>query len=155
MKKLFIIVLLSIAMMCGCAMQAYKFPECNNQYAQESLLAKIANDHGVCLQDVGNGIMTVSMLKFCVKPDIVKDALSAAEKINDDLNYDITDIAFKELVEDQFKAAILADLIEINAPYLSYFNTGNAVDKESRLIIQSFLTGTFIPRLKTYAQQIK
>lgn len=146
--KLLSIIFLSIVFISSCA--TYQFPECNDKYAQKSMLVKIADKYEVCLQDVGRNIMTVSLVAIAVEPKLAVETRRAAEDIVEQLNYTITAIAFKNLVKDSFQAAILADLVILNSDYLQEFDNNNPIDSDTKTIIQTYLTEKFIPRVMVY-----
>lgn len=146
--KLLSIMFLAIVLIAGCA--TYQFPECNDKYAQESILVKIANKYEVCLQDVGRNIMIVSLLAIAIEPELATETRKAAEDIVEKLNYTLTAIGFKELINDSFQAAILADLVILNSDYLGEFNSYDPIDPATKTIIQTYLTEKFIPRVSIY-----
>ena len=124
------------------------FPECNEGFAEGCLIVKIANEHGVCLEAVGNALIVANGAAIGTGLYTAEGALSAVKEIDTALDKSLTDIAFQALVNSKIGA--YPGLIEISSIYMSSFDAGIELDDESRAILQSWLRNRIVPILERY-----
>jgi hypothetical protein len=143
----FLVILLTI--FTGCS--TIPFPECNNTYAPDSKLLQIATKYNVCLRDVGNGIIVANGIAIGVGAYTVEKAIKEVNNTIKFLNTDITELAFQAFAVERLRQ--FPGLIEVSAIYLPEFDSIRPMDKESKVIIQTFLRGEVLPMLERYRIQ--
>lgn len=133
----------------GCAGQI-PFPDCNDHY-NPSKLKEIAARHKVCLQDVGNGLIVANGIAIGIKAYTAQDAISVVDDAIELLNKSVSEIAFASFVGDYLTK--FPGLIEVSSIYLDGFDSDKYLDKESKVIIQTYLRERVKPILERYARQ--
>jgi len=144
-----IFVLLILMIMAACS--AIPYPDCNKNFPPECRLMQIADKFGVCLRDVGNGLIIANGIAIGRNAYTVQEAVNEIEGIIELLNRDILETEFRDHVLSQLKQ--YPGLLEVTMIYMHEFNMPRVLDKESRVIIQTYLRNKVLPILNAYLIQ--
>jgi len=128
----------------GCA--GHKFPECNAKMDQSALLVKIANDHRLCLQDVGNSLIVANGVNISIaRLYTAQQAMIAVDKWIAALKTPITAQAFKALALADIQA--FPELILLTEAFTAGFDLPTVIDKPSVNILIGYLEEQVKPML--------
>lgn len=144
MRKIWTLIIL-MAIITGCAGQ---WPACNEKFPAETMLRSVADDHKMCLQDIGTGLILANGVNISIaKLYTAGQALSAVDGwiLELEINQALSGIVFRDLVMDQISG--FPELIVLTEVFVPTFSTGQIIDQGSRDILIKYLRDKVKPML--------
>lgn len=143
MKKSYLLLLaLGFALTFVSCIKSIDFPECNNRLG-DCTIVRIANDHGVCLDQIGNGLIIANAVCIGNEAYTRQQAAKAIQDVISVLDEPITALAFKVLIDS--KIGRFPGMLEVSSIYLSYFDGEAVLDTRSRDIVKDWLKTRVLP----------
>jgi hypothetical protein len=136
--------------MTACAVQ--KWPVCNDKYSEGAKLRQIADDHEVCLETVGNSLIVANALATGFELWEAEEALKVSRDLVALLGTNVSEIMFRGFVVDELTR--FPGLLEISMIYITGFDSGRFMDKESKAIVVGYLEGKVIPILEAHVKRM-
>ena len=147
-KNLVLAICLSLVLSCSLLQSKPNWPECNEGLPKDSLLVEVADNNGVCLQDVGNLLifangMNISVLKAYTAKEAY-DSLTEIEKI----------LAFPNLTQKELRRVVnnllmdFPELYTVTDIFQEAFSKDIPLDVSTKDIIMKYIVEDVKPLLK-------
>ncbi|MCG8643228.1 MAG: hypothetical protein MI862_26115 [Desulfobacterales bacterium] len=137
-KQFFSVMFLAVTALVAACISTGNRPTVCNQIEEPSILCQVATEHGVRLEDVGNGLILVNALAISEGVYTRADARQVLSRLLDALDGSITYAVFKSRIQQATES--FPGLLDVAKSYLDEFSLSNQMYDADREILQTWLT---------------
>ena len=137
-KQFLSVMFLAVTALVAACISTGNRPTVCNQIEGPSILCQVATEHGVRLEDVGNGLILVNALAISEGAYTRADARQVLSRLLDALDGSVTYAVFKSRIQQATES--FPGLLDVAKSYLDEFSLSNQVYDADREILRTWLT---------------